>query len=106
MEGENMRGFLLAALVLLAGCAVEDIDAAVMAEQLDANITEDLAPYVVDVTTNGRRVRVHTQLDESQVTEAEAICNLTTVAGYGMDVSGVDVAAAGGRNIAACQPRV
>ena len=101
-----MRGFLAVALLLLAGCGVEDIDAEVMAEQLEANITGDLAPYVVDVTTNGRRVKVHTQLDESQVIEAEAICNLTTVAGYDMDVSGVDVAAAGGRNIAACRPKV
>lgn len=70
----------------------------------------DLALYVVGIEAGGgNRVRVLTQLSEEQTTEADAICNTTTVAAYGLDeieVSGVDVAAAGGRNIAACEPRV
>jgi hypothetical protein len=99
---------LALAVLLLFGCgAVEDIDADAMRAALDSELAhhDGLGLYVYDVTTNGTRVRVLTQLDEAQTAEADAICNLTTVAAYGsLDVSGVDVAAAGGRNISSCKP--
>ena len=106
-----MRTAVVAVVLLaVAGCGeVQDVDVDALKAELDLTLSDDLAMYVHDVTANGARVRVLTQLDESQTAEADAICNNTTVAAYGLDgvdVSGVDVAAAGGRNIAHCEPRV
>lgn len=85
--------------------ALEDALAAQLQDRDDG-----LGLYITGIEAGGgNRVRVLTQLDESQTEEANAICNNTTVAAYSLDdieVSGVDVAAAGGRNIAHCEPRV
>ena len=110
VESRTMKLLLALAVLVAVGCgSVEDVDAGAVHEALDRTLEDfgDLGLYVYDVTSNGDRVRVHTQLDEDQTDEAEAICNLTTVAAYEVvEVSGVDVSAAGGRNIASCTPAV
>ena len=99
-----------AALMLGCGPGEPGPDVAALETELDGYLSDrddGLGLFVHGVEAGGgNRVRVLTQLDESQTAEAEAICNLTTVAGYGTTLSGVDVAAAGGRFIAACEPRV
>lgn len=89
----------------------EGVDLASLEEMLDIYLgDDDLGLYVTGIEQGGgNRVRVLTQLDESQTEEADALCNTTTAAAYGLDgaaVSGVDVAAAGGRNIAHCRPKL
>lgn len=122
-----MKRILLVVLAIAVGCALpeqaaepEQVETTEPAPEQDISALEaelrahldgrDLGLYVVGVEAGGgNRVRVLTQLDPEQTTEADAICNTTTVAAYGLDdieVSGVDVAAAGGRNIAACEPKV
>jgi hypothetical protein len=105
--------FAAAAALALYGCgAAEPVDVAGIEATLDeyfADRDDGLGLYVHGVEAGGgSRVRVLTQLAESQEAEAEVICNLTTVAGIenDVDLAGVDVAAAGGRFIATCEPRV
>lgn len=126
-----MKRMLIVVLAIAAGCALpeqaadpepaeaepteqpgsDEPDLTALESELRAHLEgRDLVLYIVGIEAGGgNRVRVLTQLSEEQTTEADAICNTTTVAAYGLDdveVSGVDVAAAGGRNIAHCVPRV
>ena len=98
----------LATAAILAGCATgPDLDPHTVEQVADTYLEgQDIGLYVVGYETNVNRVRVLTQLDESQTTVADALCNTVQVAGLELDVSGVDVAAAGGRNIAHCTPKV
>jgi len=103
------RRTLIAVIAVLAfGCgADEPVDVAAIETSLDRYLdSDDLGMYVHKLEAGaGSRVRVLTQLDESQTAEAEALCNLTAVSASenGIDLMGVDVAAAGGRYIADCR---
>ena len=104
---------LIAAVAVLAfACGTDEpVDVAAIETSLDRYLDDrdgHLGLYVHGLEAGaGSRVRVITQLDESQTAEAETLCNLAAVSATenGIDLMGVDVAAAGGRFIAACRQK-
>jgi len=105
----------LLAAVLLAGCGVDE-DAADATEELESTVLsrweddgDDRRFYLGGLEMQpGSRIEVTTQLGESQTEVADTICGYVVATSSEFDkledLSGVDVAAAGGRHIANCEP--
>lgn len=116
-ERERVKTTTIVMAVLVLAACTPDAGTTAAVKNLEATVMDrweqdgdDRRLYVTGMEAkSGNRIEVSTQLEESQTGVADGICGTITAVAYEFDeleLSGVDVAAAGGRHIASCVPRI